>query len=202
MVVMSRIVSPRRLAAILCLLLCFFRTGPQLQAGPAPWQTLHDCRLIKKETHDGDSFHVRHQGKEYIFRLYYVDTPETKEMDLTKRTTEQARYWKIYKKDLYLLAGLAADFTSETLSRPFTVTTCWEDAKGNSTLPRYYAVIRDANQKDLAGLLVSNGLARIYGLPVTSPEGTSGKQVQETLKKLELEAQKQNKGAWALPKKK
>jgi len=40
------------------------------------WETLVDCKLKNNSFNDGDSFHVSHKGKEYIFRLYFVDTPE------------------------------------------------------------------------------------------------------------------------------
>jgi hypothetical protein len=43
----------------------------------APWMTLKDCRYIKNPSDDGDSFHVRMGRKETIFRLYFVDAPET-----------------------------------------------------------------------------------------------------------------------------
>ena len=38
------------------------------------WQTIRNCRLIENESNDGDSFHVKADGKEHIFRLYFVDT--------------------------------------------------------------------------------------------------------------------------------
>ena len=41
------------------------------------WVTYKDCRYLPNAANDGDSFHVRAAGKEYIFRLYFVDTPET-----------------------------------------------------------------------------------------------------------------------------
>ena len=33
------------------------------------WQTLRNCRLMENESNDGDSFHVKADGKERIFRL-------------------------------------------------------------------------------------------------------------------------------------
>ena len=39
------------------------------------WQTIRNCRLIENESNDGDSFHVKADGEERIFRLYFVDTP-------------------------------------------------------------------------------------------------------------------------------
>ena len=58
------------------------------------WQTLRDCRLIPNEWNDGDSFHVIHHGQEYIFRLYFVDTPESED-SLRERVAEQAKHFGI-----------------------------------------------------------------------------------------------------------
>lgn len=40
------------------------------------WQAIRNCSLIENESNDGDSFHVKADGEERIFRLYFVDTPE------------------------------------------------------------------------------------------------------------------------------
>jgi endonuclease YncB( thermonuclease family) len=183
----------------LILSFCLLILHPAYALEPRPWETLRDCRLLKKEMFDGDSFHVRHHGKDLIFRLLYVDTPEKKELGLTSRTTEQAKYWKIYKKDLYTLAQEALLLTEKHLSTPFTIHTRWEDARGNSQQPRYYATVTTSENQDLATLLVAHGLARIHGRPVQAPDGRPGQEVVKELKKIEQEAQKQKKGAWSLP---
>ena len=41
------------------------------------WVTLKNCRLLENQSNDGDSFHVKADGEEYLFRLYHVDTPES-----------------------------------------------------------------------------------------------------------------------------
>src|SRR5262245_9300497 len=41
------------------------------------WVTLTGCRLLTNQFVDGDSFHVTHKGNKYIFRLYFVDSPES-----------------------------------------------------------------------------------------------------------------------------
>jgi hypothetical protein len=41
------------------------------------WTVLENCRFILNPANDGDSFHVSAGNKEYIFRLYLVDAPET-----------------------------------------------------------------------------------------------------------------------------
>ncbi len=63
--------------------LLFF--GPQLSMFPRAirskeWIVLKDCRLIANPANDGDSFHMSAGENEYLFRLYFVDAPETDEM--------------------------------------------------------------------------------------------------------------------------
>ena len=57
-----------------------------------PWVVLNDCRLLRTESLDADSFHVKAAGQEYIFRLYFVDAPET-DMSIAERVREQAQYF-------------------------------------------------------------------------------------------------------------
>lgn len=161
------------------------------------WERLEQCRLASSEFNDGDSFQVRHRGREYIFRLYHVDTPESKDLGLTERTTAQAKYFRVLKRDLYVAAAQAAAFTARHLRQPFTVHTRWEDARGQSQLPRYYAVVTTAEGGDLAAELVRAGLARIHGQSVGHPDGRSGRRVQEDLSALEAEARAQSRGIWA-----
>ena len=58
------------------------------------WIVLKNCRLIANPANDGDSFHVSVGEKEYIFRLYMVDAPETDEM-VPRRLVDQAKYFGI-----------------------------------------------------------------------------------------------------------
>ncbi len=56
-----------------------FLLSAPLPAAPKPaepWHKLEGCRLIPNQWNDGDSFHVLHEGNEFIFRLYFVDAPE------------------------------------------------------------------------------------------------------------------------------
>ncbi len=57
------------------------------------WIVLKNCRLISKPANDGDSFHASAGAREYIFRLYMVDAPETDEMN-PARLVEQAKRLK------------------------------------------------------------------------------------------------------------
>ncbi|MCZ7591718.1 MAG: ankyrin repeat domain-containing protein [Kiritimatiellae bacterium] len=160
------------------------------------WDVLEDCRLLRRAGNDGDSFHVMHNGKEYIFRLYYVDTPE-ESMTYPDRVRDQARYFGISTEDTVRLGKEAARFTDRVLSRaPFTVVTQWTDARGNSRLPRNYAFVV-TQDGDLDELLASEGLVRVYGMRI---DNGYGNQKQRLLKQLENEAKRDQFGAWGIKK--
>ena len=74
------------------LVLCLLLIIPAASAYADEWQTITGCRLIDNEANDGDSFHVKADVEERIFRLYFADTPEA-ESDgyVTERVTEQAK---------------------------------------------------------------------------------------------------------------
>ena len=130
-------------------------------AGHGKWVTMEDCILVPNASNDGDSFHVRVKRKEYIFRLYFVDSPET-DATLADRLDEQAKYFGITVGQALQVGEMAKTFTAEKLSHPFTVYTCRQDALGRSKKERFYAIVQTGNQ-DLAEELVKNGLARIHG---------------------------------------
>lgn len=160
------------------------------------WEKLAGCRLISNEWNDGDSFHVRTtDGTELIFRLYFVDTPES-ESSLPERLTEQAAYFGSSPETVVKTGKAAKAFTAKTLSGgPFTVWTRWRDALGRSKLPRYYAMVQVGN-KDLGELLVSAGLARIYGTRVPLPDGRDSRDYLGLLEKLQAEAKSAGRGGW------
>lgn len=137
------------------------------------WERLKNCRLIENESNDGDSFHVEHQGTEYIFRLYFADTPES-EIDsrVADRVAEQAAHFGVTQEESLKWGHAAKKFSEKALRRPFTVVTRFQKAMGASKLQRYYAVIlpEDGNT-DLAEMLVEAGLARAYGQVVDAPKG-------------------------------
>ena len=119
---------------------------------------LENCRLIPNQANDGDSFHVSAGEKEYLFRLYFVDAPETDEM-APRRLIEQAKYFGITVPQAIEVGRAAKDFTQEKLSQPFTVLTHMSDALGQSRLERFYAFV-ETKEGDLGEQLIRNGLAR------------------------------------------
>jgi competence ComEA-like helix-hairpin-helix protein len=159
------------------------------------WEVLEGCRLVTNAVVDGDSFHVLHQGREYIFRLYFVDSPESDPM-LKDRISDQAAYFGISAGNIPRAGQLASRFTREKLAgRDLTVITRWRNAMGRSSLARFYSVVLvgDAN---LAEELVANGLARIYGFRANWPDGPRSTEFINKLKNLELTAREQKRGVW------
>jgi endonuclease YncB( thermonuclease family) len=156
------------------------------------WTVLEGARLLKRGGNDGDSFHVTHDGKEFIFRLYFVDAAETRS-DFPDRVKDQADYFKLDTSATLKLGKEAEKFTTSVLAASsFTVYTKWEDAKGNSQLPRFYAFI-STPLGDLDELLTQEGLVRQYGMPV---QGNDADRKKSRLRKLEQEAKQNKVGAW------
>ena len=123
--------------------------------GSKDWIVLENCRLIPNPANDGDSFHVSAGEKEYLFRLYFVDAPETDEMT-PRRLIEQAKYFSITVPQAIEVGRAAKDFTQEKLSEPFTVFTHMSDAMGQSRLERFYAFV-ETKEGDLGEQLVAMG---------------------------------------------
>jgi competence ComEA-like helix-hairpin-helix protein len=185
--------------ALVCLVRLALGQTPDLfgqqKSSDAKWEVLGGCRLVTNSVVDGDSFHVLHQGREYIFRLYFVDAPEG-EVNLAERAKDQAAYFGILPKDIPRAAAAASQFTRETVSdTEFTVITRWQNAMGRSSLARFYAVVL-ASGKNLAEELVAHGHARIHGLRANWPDGPRSTTLINKLKNLELTARLQKRGVW------
>lgn len=163
-------------------------------SGVMPWTTLTNCVLVENRYNDGDSFHVDHDGKEYIFRLYFVDSPED-DLSFPQRVDEQGRYFGI-DRDQTTYTGVAAQqLMKYLLAEPFTVITRWHSAQGRSKIPRFYAFVR-VDGKDLGEELIKHGLARVYGVRATTPEGEKATEYRARLLKMEDEARLTKQGAW------
>jgi competence ComEA-like helix-hairpin-helix protein len=190
--------APRAIRAtmfLLALLGCF-PTWAQVQrdaSGESKWETFSGCRLVTNQVVDGDSFHVMHNGREYYFRLYAVDAPET-DLEFKDRVEEQAVFFGIAQADVLRLGGLASRFTREKLSgREITIKTRWQNGLGRGKLVRFYcfAFVDGAN---LAEELVANGLARIHGTKANLPGGPRSTVFTSKLKNLELDAREKKLG--------
>ena len=159
------------------------------------WRMYENCTLVPNESNDGDSFHVKVKRREYIFRLYFTDTPET-DMSFPDRVAEQADYWGISQKAAVRLGHQAANFTRKFLADGFTVYTKMDDARGRSDKERFYAIVM-VGEKTLSEELVRNGLARVFGEDTDLPDGTKAQLFWWRLKTAEREAKKNRLGAFA-----
>ena len=160
------------------------------------WIILENCRLISNPANDGDSFHASAGAREYIFRLYMVDAPETDAMT-PGRLVEQAKYFTITVPQAIEVGEAAKEFTREKLSQPFTVFTRMSDAMGRSKLGRFYAFVQ-TKDGDLGEQLVRNGLARNYGYKAVPPGLKNSRAELERLQQLEDEARTEKIGGWGV----
>ena len=183
------------------MLVCGMLLMTPLISNAAKWKVYKNATLIKHDYNDGDSFHVMCNRYHYIFRLYYVDTPETSD-SYPKRVQEQADYFGITSGRALKIGEDAAKFSERLLSnKPFTVYTKKENARGNSKKKRYFAMIKIGDDW-LSTLLVEEGLARVYGKRIDLPEdGKPERKYSARLKAKERMAKKTNKGAWKWSKK-
>jgi endonuclease YncB( thermonuclease family) len=75
----------------------------------------------------------------------------------------------------------------------FTIYTRWRSVFGPT---RYYAIVITSGGRDLNELLVSSGLARIYGTRTPLPDGRDSREYLAHLRALENEAQATSRGGW------
>ena len=160
------------------------------------WIVLENCRLIPNPANDGDSFHASAGAREYIFRLYMVDAPETDEMT-PRRLVEQASYFGITVPQAIEVGRTAKAFTREKLSQPFVVFTHMSDAMGQSKLERFYAFVQ-TKDGDLGEQLIRNGLARNYGFKAVPPGLKNSRLELEKLQRFEDQARQERIGGWGI----
>ncbi len=112
-----------------------------------------------------------------------------------QRLAEQARYWGLDTNQTMEVGRTAAEFTRRFLAGTFTVRSKREDARGQSSQPRFYALVQ-GREGDLGEALVERGLARVYGMRTAGPDGTPAEVIVGRLRGLEATARSQGRGAW------
>ena len=203
---MKRYVNRFKLPALVAAVLVVFASIYDFQhkqpktVQDGDWTILYNCRLVEHSANDGDSFHVVNGENEYVFRLYYVDCPETSGPH-SDRVADQADYFDTQPTNAIALGWKATAITKEDLNEPFTVYTRWRYALGNSKLGRSYAFIETSEGDDLASILVDNGLARIFGTSVGKNFGFPLSGIQkskyiENLGEAERKARVNKVGGW------
>ena len=160
------------------------------------------CTLVPTEWADGDSFSVRFpDGKQQTIRLYGADCIEMHvngDDSNARRLRDQRRYFGI--DDILTAKSFGENAKSETqrlLAKPFTVHTTFADGRGDGRFDRVYGFVETAEGKDLSAWLISQGMARAFGVVRQLPDGTSGNEWREQLADLELIAARTGRGAWA-----
>ena len=118
------------------------------EVGADDWVEFDGCRLAPNDSNDGDSFHVKHKGREYVFRLYFVDAPETSEL-IPSRVRDQAEAFEATSDEVLEAGKEASDFTKKRLRKDFRVMTRWEDARGMTKGGRHYAFVETSEGEDL-----------------------------------------------------
>jgi len=164
--------------------------------GSKDWIVLENCRLIVNPANDGDSFHASAGEKEYLFRLYMVDAPETDEIK-PGRLVEQAKYFAMTVPQAIEVGRAAKEFAREKLSEPFTVFTRMSDAMGSSNIERVYAFVQ-TKDGDLGEQLVRNGLARNHGRKAAPPGLKDSRSEIKKLQQFEDEARQEKIGGWGV----
>lgn len=91
------------------------------------WDRLSGCKLLPNESNDGDSFHVEHEGKEYIFRLYFVDTPESSRQ-VEERVAAQAEDFGVSEEQVLDTGHAAAEdgFPTRYINHIIIIDSQWQ----------------------------------------------------------------------------
>jgi endonuclease YncB( thermonuclease family) len=184
-------VTPRTVATFLI----FILLPPLLASEKKEWVKLDDCHYVDWQDNDGDSFRARCGEKEFTARLYHVDAPETS-LHHGDRVREQSLHFGITLDETLNAGEKAKQRVKELLQKSFVLWTRWATAGGRGKESRYYVII-EADGKNLAEILVSDGLARTKGMSATLPSGEKGKEFMEHLDELETVAREKHLGAWA-----
>src|SRR5438067_12901684 len=116
---------------VLAFLVTAATVSPGLAA--APWATLQGGHYLVKRANDGDSFHVSVEGKEYIFRLYFVDAPETTP-GFRDRVEGKANYSGVTADRVWQVGDLANQLRRGRRTEPFLWRPGGEEPAGRSRM--------------------------------------------------------------------
>ena len=184
------------ISRILFVVVTIWLANVDVGARGGDWITLENCRLVPNTANDGDSFHVSVNGKEYIFRLYLVDAPETDAAN-PARLIEQAKHFGMTVPQVIEVGEAAKAFAGKKLAEPFNVITHMANAMGRSNIERFYAFVQ-TKDGDLGEQLIANGLARIHGTSATPPGASSSAAERQRLEQLQDDAKRRKVGGWGM----
>jgi endonuclease YncB( thermonuclease family) len=137
---------------------------------------------------------VRSGTNEFTLRLYFVDTPEAT-LTYPERTRQQSEHFGITLDETLKAGAEASERTRELLQEPFVVRTRWASAAGRGRETRYYGLV-EVGGKNLAEVLVGEGLAQAKGVAPNLPSGEKAAAYMKRLEGLEAGARQKRLGAW------
>lgn len=183
------------------------RAGNRPAEKSGGYEIHRSCTLAEARGNDGDSFTVNlPDGRREIFRLYFVDAPESAFRRYAggdtnaKRIRDQAAdLGGITPEEAVEIGKQAKAFTLELLrSVPFTIHTAWDSPFHDSRYHAFVTVEAGGKPRLLHELLIERGLARIRTKPATLPDGTPAETQRTRLRAAEKTARQAGRGAWAL----
>lgn len=191
------------------------RRSPQTSAPPKPsrqekqdrrgnYEIYRNCTLADDKTNDGDSFRVvLPDGRREIFRLYFVDTPESafksyrNGEDNHERIRDQAGYFNIAPQRAVEIGQAGKHLTLGLLAKhSFTLYTEWDSPFRDQRYHAFIEVEENGKPRWLHELLVGRGLARLKTKPADLPDGTAATAHRKQLEALERSAKAAKAGAW------
>ena len=170
------------------------------------YEVYRNCTLAEARNNDGDSFVVRlPSGKQAIFRLYFVDTPESAfrsyaggETNHQRIADQAAEMGHITPEQAVEIGKVGKHFTLELLaSRPFTLYTRWDSPFHDDRYHAHLEVQQDRKTRWIDELLIERGLARLKTKPADLPDGTPAAKHLAHLRDLERAAKQARRGVWS-----
>lgn len=171
------------------------------------YEIYRNCTLAEDRSNDGDSFKVRlPDGREEIFRLYFVDTPESAfrryasgETNHKRIRDQAADLGGITPEQAVEIGKKAKGFTLGLLeSAPFTIHTCWDSPFHDRRYHAHIEVRENGRFRWLDEMLVERGLVRIITKPADMPDGTPANAHKDHLREMESKAKRDGQGTWGL----
>lgn len=161
----------------------------------ASWERLNGVQLLPSQSNDADSFLAQYRDEKLVIRIYYVDAPETN-LSFHDRVRQQAKHHGRSVNEVLEIGRYGTRVVAEALSNPFSIITRRENALGRSSIPRIYAFVITSDGYDLGQVLLSEGLARAYGV-VSAPPGRAENEIIEEYHHLENFARQKGYGIYS-----
>ena len=181
------------------------RTAPLEKTGN--YECYRGCTLAAAANNDGDSFLLQlPDGRRQVFRLYFIDTPESAFRSYANGETNHSRIRQqaaemggITPAQAVAIGQQAKHFTLALLaSHPFDIYTRWDSPFKDQRFHAFIAVKQAGQSRWLEELLIERGLARLKTKTADLPDGTPAAKQLAHLKDLEQNAQSTRVGVWGL----